>query len=93
MNKIEQIRDEKAEELVEALSKGEKDFDEERIFMEGFNVCLALELPIKFAEWCRYGKYEAYKNIVRECTVKGMDNEEVTKELYQYWITHIYKGE
>ena len=90
MNKLNTLRDEKAEELYEKLSTGEEDLSEIGIFNKGWDAHEALNLPVLFAEWCRYSKYEAYKNIVRDCTSRGLSSEETTKELYDYWINNIY---
>ena len=59
----------------------------------GFDAAIALDLPVKFAEWCLYGKYEAFKNIRRHASMQGLSLEEETKELYRYWIENVYNLE
>lgn len=65
-------------------------------FREGASYILALDLPVKFAEWKdkyterQMGVY--YKSRMFE---SGLEiNKEYTNEsLYQYWIDNVYKPE
>lgn len=97
MNKLNNLRDEKALKLCPVNMMKDVDGDwrdvnlSDRISMkQGWDAHEALNLPVLFAEWCRYGKYEAYKNIIRDCTSRGLSSEDTTKELYDYWINNIY---
>jgi hypothetical protein len=91
MNKLEEYRDKEAKEERKNTYINEK--DREKGFKAGFDAVIALDLPVKFAEWLRKdwnyvkGKYrhkgDFYKNY----------NLQTEKELYQYWIENIYKPE
>ena len=53
MNKLNTLRDEKAEELYEKLSTGEEDLSEIGIFNKGWDAHEALNLPVLFALYVR----------------------------------------
>jgi len=91
MSKLNTFRDEKAYNYgwIEKVSKFTSKVltvylanSSEKDFKKGWDAHEALNLPVLFAEWCRYGKYEAYKNIIRDCTSRGLSSEDTTKELY-----------
>lgn len=92
MNKLNNLRDEKAEELYEKLSKGEEDLSEIGIFNKGWDAHEALNLPVLFAEWKEVNKITMY-GYPHYCFggasidyLKLKNNE----ELYDYWINNIY---
>lgn len=87
MSKLNTLRDEKAKIHDTDSLYGFMYIDR---FKDGWDALEALNLSVLFAEWCKYGKYEAYKNIVRDCNSRGLSSEETTKELYDYWIKEIY---
>jgi len=67
-------------------------------FKEGFNSCIELNLPIKFAEWATTNTRHLWtggKLVYRlEKDIKEYNIPEYSiKELYQYWINNIFKPE
>lgn len=94
MNKLNTLRDEKADELYEQLSNGEKDYNEDRIFIEGWDAHEALNLPVLFAKWKENGisSFEIRKIDIDEYYVDDKDGESYSlQELYDYWINNIYQ--
>lgn len=89
---IEQIKEQLARKYENdfIVSDGTKETD----FIAGFDACMDLELPIKFAEWLsnleteieieyqdeQYYEANYYLND-KECTIK---------EIFNYWIENIY---
>ena len=72
---------------------------ENKAFRKGFDAVIALDLPVKFLKWKRSNVFEdSIKGpsnprkpyIINKYDGKGASyfNEE---ELYQYWITYIWK--
>ena len=86
MNKFKEYID----RLWDEFMKSEESFgvEHDEAFEKGFNSALALDLPVKFAEWK-----------VQECTLNNFTEKNwmfdgkwwSSKELYQYWIDNIYK--
>jgi hypothetical protein len=57
----------------------------ERGYNDGTKDVMALDLPVKFAEW-----RDAHGREMMEC---DRNNIVTLEELYQYWIENIYKPE
>lgn len=64
---------------------------------EGFDAAIALDLPVKFAEWLDtseyVSKYYSFNRIKLEPKMNGSHikkQEEARKELYQYWLDNVY---
>ena len=102
MNKLEEYRDKKSnEELEFGLSNPE--FTSEEIlayrntlksyYRFGFDAAIALDLPVKFADW-----YQSINKMGHDTRVKivkelNLDCYPTIKDFYQYWIDNIYKPE
>jgi len=60
-------------------------------YKEGFDAAIALELPVRFNSWANN------EQGLSEAAQKAISNENNSisnnKELYQYWITNVYKPE
>ena len=87
MNKIEQIRDEKAKEWENTADQ----YNETFLWKTGFDACLALELLIKFTEW--KDKNVLYFPNNRLLPYQFNNDTWTLKSIYQYWLDNIYKGE
>ena len=86
---IEQIKQDLAR-------KYENDFivpdgTEETDFIAGFDSCMDLELPIKFAEWIADSKKHGYSKQLYEAMI--INKVKNTKELFTYWIENVYNKE
>lgn len=92
MSKLNTLRDEKAEELYEKLSKGEEDLSEIGIFNKGWDAHEALNLPILFMEYSAnlisMRKDGHILHLLPE--VSKQDRWYTEQELYDYWINNIY---
>lgn len=92
MNKLNTLRDEKAEELYEKLSTGEEDLSEIGIFNKGWDAHEALNLPVLFMEYSAnlisMRKDGHILHLLPE--VSKQDRWYTEQELYDYWINNIY---
>lgn len=96
MNKLEEYRDKVEKKHRENFEKDY--FQEEPLhqfhkgasFEEGFDAAIALDLPIKFAEWFET-KEPSWKDWRREHYLLG--GSELRQRAYQYWIENIFKPE
>lgn len=85
MNKLEEYRDKKVKERWGGnLTWNLDDSDLEREYGAGFDAAIALDLPVKFAEW-----YHEYELGLTELSLDFT----TLKELYNHWIENIYKPE
>ena len=85
MNKLNTLRDEKAEELYEKLSKGEEDLSEIGIFNKGWDAHEALNLPVLFGIF-----YSEKCNRVNNAYHTYAGKTYTMIQLYDYWINNIY---
>ena len=88
MNKLEEYRDNLLEQDVPV-------FDHEghygnNMIKKGFDAAIALDLPVKFAEWFET-KEPSWKDWRREHYL--LSDSELRQRAYQYWIENIYKPE
>lgn len=62
-------------------------------YVSGFDAAIALDLPVKFAEWKdeNWHKHEVKLEVLDKTHV--FDRNVSMKQLYQYWIDNIYKPE
>jgi hypothetical protein len=105
MNKLEEYRDMEAKDAYQTDVRNDRVANAykdgvETGFIKGFDAAIALNLPVKFAEWqinegITYynpdGKIEFPNSYFRKDN-HSMDIE-TPQELYQYWIENIYKSE
>lgn len=64
-------------------------------YEEGFDAAIALDLPVKFAEWSNTllrTKKDNYSLFMLP-EVSKQDRGYTTKELYEYWRDNVYKPE
>lgn len=105
MNKLEEHRDKEAEDYISDYDplQGTYQYSKEAVkwgYKNGFDAAIALDLPIKFAEW-QINEGITYYNpdgkIGFPNSYFRKDNHsmdiETPKELYQYWLENIYKPE
>lgn len=88
MNKIEQHKT----KLLSDYMKNNADDAFETAFKDGFDACMDLQLPVKFAEW----KENVFNNDRKEFEIvlQSFPNSfPEYKELFVYWIENIYKPE
>lgn len=99
MSKLEEYRDKKAEEE----SKGCITYKEGNFYRMGFDAAIALDLPVKFAEW-REGyiamllaefdqKYYQTRDEYIPHKERAAITHQSTKKLYKYWLDNVYKPE
>ena len=65
-------------------------------FIVGFDSCMDLELPIKFAEWKQNNFYDGKQINGVWCYTKSMylnPEWKTLKQLFDYWIENVYKKE
>ncbi len=64
-------------------------------YKEGFIAAIALDLPVKFAEWkdLSLESFELRRLADFTYQIDGEDATLTNKELYQYWIENIYTHE
>lgn len=106
MNELEKYRDEQAKEYISDYNpeQGYYQYSKDAVSLalkNGFNTAIALDLPIKFAEWKYHNTVNCVGNmfIIRKKDVavtSGWMQEQKQysfKELYQYWIENVYKYE
>lgn len=94
MNKLEEYRENQS--LNEDYNSGR-----DVVFKRGFDAAIALDLPVKFAEWhqeleCCTEHPENMPELWDENpTLEGFTSHSLKpmEELYQYWINNIYKPE
>jgi len=91
MNKIEEIRDKKANSFnpyrreIETLS---------HIYNAGFDAAIGLDLPVLFADWMCESDCNPYPSTKDEkSTIEYGGNHYTPKELYNHWLTNIYNPE
>ena len=65
------------------------------IVSRGFDAAIALDLPVKFAEWkdLSLESFELRRLADFTYQIDGEDATLTNKELYQYWIENIYTHE
>ncbi len=92
MKRLEQIRD---DEATKAHFRADFALTLADSFRQGFDLCLGLELHIKFLDWAatngcwRNGPEGAkwYSLVIK------LGGDKTTKELFEYWLENIYKIE
>lgn len=82
MNKLEQYKQDELKKI-EGIQFENRD-SYLSYYEKGFNVTIALELPVKFYEWAG-GQTNEQGNLDSEFSNMS------AQELYQYWINNIYK--
>lgn len=88
MNKLDEIKE-------EMFRKAEFSPDED--WMRGWDTAMALNLPVKFAEWTQKDKRKRYANgkwgAVRAGCGGGEQTFYTDQEMFDYWLENIYKPE
>lgn len=87
MNKLGEYR----EKLWIDFISSEESFgvEHDEAFEKGFNSVVALDLPVKFAEW-KDSKEQSWKEWARNAVLEDRYS---MKAAYQYWIENILKIE
>lgn len=92
MNKLEEYREKFSQEKAQSGTPFSTEISKRRYFVqEGFDAAIALDLPIKFAEWKNTLKWEKEGFHYLDLP-EGIILNEVS-DLYKYWIDNIYKPE
>ena len=96
MNKLEEYRDKEADALLwDGCEVNNHCFDcgcpdLEDGYKRGFDAAIALDLPVKFAEWMLVNTEHKVGGI-RVMKINKHHYFNSAKELYQYWLDNIYK--
>jgi hypothetical protein len=97
MNKLEEYRDKRVTESTQFIPTAQDDrelINERNFYKSGFDAAIALDLPVKFAEWIKKEAWYGNINLNASESIwvrnKGFMS---PKELYKYWIENIYKPE
>lgn len=101
--KLEDYRDNEAfKEYNQPFGMPKDPVDGEYAYKTGFNLAIALELPVKFAKWLTF-KYDFLSipnqsdkdylkcTKLREKIYDSVGHYPSTKELYTYWIENVFK--
>lgn len=63
-------------------------------FKAGFDTAIALDLPVKFAEWANENRWYSFEDGIWKQTAQhgsiGKTPSKTSEELYKYWIDNIY---
>lgn len=108
MNKLEEYRDKWAKfhrnNLPASFQHYNFEDGKEQGFIMGFDAAIALDLPVKFAQWAgenyffaqnvgEEGGWITDKELIAEGDYdKRVAMRRPTKQLYKYWIDNIYKS-
>jgi len=89
MNKLEQYREQEADKEYPSMGEDSNYCDtgllQNDSFKSGFDAAIALELPVKFANW----KNEVAQQLEYHPLLQYDTNE----KLFQYWLNNVYKFE
>src|SRR5690348_860670 len=97
MNKLEEYRNTSAnKQLSPYCEEGNHSFDcgcpdKEEGFVNGFDAAIALDLPVKFAEWLDSSTAFIHSPMRRVLSSNFSVELQTDKEAYEYWINNVYK--
>ena len=104
MNKLEEYRENRFDPILIGLTGNtrQKSIDNYEAMKEGFNVAIALDLPIKFLEWVvdqeGIGQIKPHLTGVWWVALElgeryNLPKHVIAKELFNFWLNNIYGRE